>query len=81
MSLNLTVIVLTYNEELNIEECIRSLSPFDSRIVVVDSGSKDKTLDILKKYKVEVFKVYKDFSIFKIAQGNLNFKIPSHQPR
>ena len=55
MSLNLTVIVLTYNEELNIEECIRSLSPFDSRIVVVDSGSKDKTLDILKKYKVEIY--------------------------
>ena len=55
MPLNLTVIVLTYNEELNIEECIRSLSPFDSRIVVVDSGSKDKTLDILNKYKVEIY--------------------------
>jgi len=60
MGLNLTAIVLTYNEELNIEECIRSLLPVNCRIVVVDSGSEDRTKEILKKFKVEMY--YHEFT-------------------
>tara|TARA_B100000686_G_C16623441_1_gene880489 strand:+ start:138 stop:977 length:840 start_codon:yes stop_codon:yes gene_type:complete len=55
MQTNLTVIVLTHNEELNIEECLRSLVPLKCRIVVVDSGSSDKTLEIVQNHKVEIY--------------------------
>ncbi|MQG18978.1 MAG: glycosyltransferase family 2 protein [SAR202 cluster bacterium] len=55
MQTNLTVIVLTHNEELNIEECLRSLVPLKCRIVVVDSGSTDKTLEIVQNHKVEIY--------------------------
>jgi glycosyltransferase involved in cell wall biosynthesis len=41
--------LITYNEELNIAEALQSLSWADE-IVVVDSGSKDATLDICRRY-------------------------------
>ena len=36
-----TAIILTLNEEKNIEECIRSIQPVVERIVVVDSFRVD----------------------------------------
>ena len=43
--MNLSVIVITLNEEENLGQCLRSL-PFGAEIVVVDSGSTDKTKEI-----------------------------------
>lgn len=52
----ITPVILTYNEEPNIERTLSKLTWAD-RIVVVDSYSTDQTLEILKKYpKVDVFK-------------------------
>lgn len=44
-SLDLSVVILTKNEERNIAGCIASV-PFATEIVVVDSGSSDRTCDI-----------------------------------
>ncbi|NLI54253.1 MAG: glycosyltransferase, partial [Clostridiales bacterium] len=41
---DVTAIVLTLNEEKNIGECLRSVAGFCRRVVVVDSGSTDRTL-------------------------------------
>ena len=46
----LTVIVLTYNEEKNIETCLGSLQNWASEIIVVDSGSTDDTVNLSKKF-------------------------------
>jgi (heptosyl)LPS beta-1,4-glucosyltransferase len=46
----LTAVVITKNEEKNIAKCLNSLS-FVDEIIVVDSGSTDKTLEIVKTYK------------------------------
>ncbi|SVC89510.1 uncharacterized protein METZ01_LOCUS342364, partial [marine metagenome] len=54
--LDLTAVVLTYNEELNLEECLNSLLPLNCRIVAVDSGSDDKTIDILENFNVEIYR-------------------------
>jgi glycosyltransferase involved in cell wall biosynthesis len=42
----LTVVVLTHNEEIHIERCIRSLLPIASKIFIVDSFSTDRTVEI-----------------------------------
>lgn len=49
-----TVIILTYNEEKNIRACLDSVVDFSDHIFVVDSGSKDKTLEIINEYPVSV---------------------------
>lgn len=59
---NLTVVVLTFNEEANIEACLDSLAPVQAPVFVVDSFSKDRTLDILDQrgipYVQHAFKNY-----------------------
>lgn len=44
----LTVILLTFNEESNIGDCLDSLTGIQANIFVVDSYSKDQTLAILE---------------------------------
>jgi glycosyltransferase involved in cell wall biosynthesis len=46
--------LITYNEEVNIEEALQSLAWADE-IVVVDSGSTDATLDICRRYNARIF--------------------------
>ena len=52
---NITVIIHTYNEEKNIQECILSTKLLTENIIVIDMKSIDKTLDIVEKHKVQVF--------------------------
>jgi hypothetical protein len=51
----LSVIVLTKNEEDRIRACLESVKWADE-IIVVDSGSKDKTLEIAEKYTDKIIK-------------------------
>lgn len=56
----ISVIVPTYNEESNIEECLKSLSNqsiprSEYEIIVVDGNSKDRTREIAEKYADLVF--------------------------
>lgn len=53
--MDVTVIILTKNEELNIESCILSTKDFAQRIVVVDSGSTDKTCEIATNMGADVY--------------------------
>lgn len=48
--LNLSVIILTYNEELHIRRCIENILPIAKDIFIIDSFSTDKTLEIAKEY-------------------------------
>jgi len=50
----ITVVILTYNEEIHIERCIRSLWPVASRIFIVDSFSSDRTVEIAESLGAEV---------------------------
>lgn len=47
--LDLTVVVLTYNEERNLPDCLRSIEPLGCPLFVVDSGSTDRTVEISRK--------------------------------
>jgi glycosyltransferase involved in cell wall biosynthesis len=46
--------VMTYNEEHDIEVCLQSLR-WANEIIVLDSFSKDRTLEIAKKYTDKIF--------------------------
>ena len=48
--LDLSVIILTYNEELHIQRCIENVLPIAKDIFIIDSFSTDRTLGIAKKY-------------------------------
>ena len=52
---DVTFIILTKNEEINLPDCLESIKDFASRIVVVDSGSTDKTVEIAKSYNCDVY--------------------------
>ena len=51
---DLTTIILTYNEERNIANAINSVKKLAKRIVVVDSFSTDKTIEIAKSLGAEI---------------------------
>ncbi len=52
---DLTVLIITKNEENNIGKCIRSLRGIAKRIVVVDSFSTDRTAALAKKLGANVY--------------------------
>lgn len=77
MELGMTVIILTKNEEANIERCINSVKGWVERIVVVDSGSTDKTVELAENMGVEVFhhEPFIDYAKqFNWAIDNINIK-------
>lgn len=50
----ISVVVSAYNEEKNIEECLKSAS-FANEIILIDNTSTDKTADIASKYTSKIF--------------------------
>ncbi|MEN9999054.1 MAG: hypothetical protein RI922_2044 [Bacteroidota bacterium] len=53
MAISLSAVIITFNEERNIERCLASLQGVADEIVVIDSFSKDKTAEICAKYEVK----------------------------
>ncbi len=77
---DITAIILTKNEEVNIEKCIRSIKPIVKRIIVVDSGSGDRTVDIAKSLGADIlvnelkpFLYAKQF-LYGLENGNIDTK-------
>jgi glycosyltransferase involved in cell wall biosynthesis len=73
----ISVVIITFNEERYIEECIRSVSEVADEIVVVDSLSTDKTPEICKALGVRFiehpFKGYRDQKNFALTQASFNY--------
>ena len=71
----LTATIITRDEEHNIAEALKSLSWVDE-IVVIDSGSTDKTVEICRKYTDRVF--HRDWSGYVDQK---NYAVDRGQPR
>lgn len=53
--LDLTTIILTYNEEIHIRRCLENVCPFSKKVYVIDSPSTDRTVEICEEFpNVEV---------------------------
>ena len=62
MNTKITALAITYNEEDHIEKYIEQLS-FADEIIIVDSFSTDKTVELAKKYDVKLIqREFDDFS-------------------
>jgi len=57
--MQLSVVIITYNEEANIGRTLASVQPLvgdgKGEIIVVDSGSTDRTVEIAKSFAAKVF--------------------------
>lgn len=56
MPLPISVVVITYNEEDNIGRCLESVAGWVDEIVVVDSFSTDRTVEIAESYHARVIR-------------------------
>lgn len=76
MICSLTVIILTKNEENHICRCINSFSKIPSRIVIVDSFSTDKTVDIARELGADIYqrRFYNYAEQFQWAIENTNIQ-------
>ncbi len=72
----ISVCIITKNEEVNLEKCLAPLMPYGFEIIVVDTGSTDRTKEVALKYtdKVYDFEWCDDFS----AARNFSLKKASH---
>ncbi len=66
---SLSVCLITKNEERFLEDCLRSVKNVASQLIVVDTGSTDRTVAIAKKYGANVhsFDWCDDFSAARNA--------------
>ena len=51
---NISIVILTYNEELHIKRCLNNISKLTSDIYIIDCFSTDKTVDIAKSFNAKV---------------------------
>jgi glycosyltransferase involved in cell wall biosynthesis len=55
MTKKLSVTIITKNEEKSIARCLTSVSNIADEIILVDSGSTDKTCEIAREYGAKVY--------------------------
>lgn len=75
--MSVSVLILALNEEVNMRECLECVSWSDD-VVVLDSGSTDKTVEIAKEYGARViFRKLDDWSTHRQwAMKQIPFKYP-----
>lgn len=54
-SKQIAVLILTLNEEVNLPNALASIVPMDAEIVVVDSGSTDRTIEIARDAGASIY--------------------------
>lgn len=52
---DVTILILTKNEEINLRDCLKSVKGFAKRCVIVDSYSNDRTKEIALEYGADFY--------------------------
>ena len=75
--MNLSICIITKNEEQNIDRCLKALVPYGLETIVVDTGSTDRTKQIAARYTDRLydfpwcddFSAAKNFAIEKASHS------------
>ena len=75
--MNLSICIITKNEEQNIDRCLKALAPYGLETIVVDTGSTDRTKQIAARYTDRLydfpwcddFSAAKNFAIEKASHS------------
>ena len=62
--------IITFNEEKNIERCIKGLIDCVDEIVILDSFSTDRTKEICQRYDLRIFQ--KEWEGYSKTKNKLN---------
>ena len=54
-TISISVIIITKNEEKNIEACLQSVCGWADEVIVVDDESTDRTVELARKYTDRIF--------------------------
>ena len=54
MNKNFSFIILTFNEEVHLPRLLDSIKALDAPVYILDSGSKDDTIEIAHQYQAEI---------------------------
>jgi glycosyltransferase involved in cell wall biosynthesis len=75
--MKISATIITFNEESHIHRCLKSVQGLADEIIVVDSGSQDKTREIAEAYGAKVFSRrwtnYADQKNFASAQASYSW--------
>lgn len=55
MKAPISVCMIVKNEEKNLPHCLRSIRPYVEQIVIIDTGSTDKTLKVAKQFTSDIY--------------------------
>lgn len=77
----ISVVILTFNEEVNIKKCLQSVAWTDD-VIVIDSGSNDKTCEIAKSFNSKIlhrkFDNFANQRNYAIDHGDLKYNWVLH---
>ena len=74
----ITILMITFNEEHNMTLVLENIKDFASQIIILDSFSTDKTVEIAHSYGVEIFQ--RNFKNFGNQWNYACQKLPISQP-
>lgn len=74
--MNISLVMIVKNEEKNLAKCLNSVENLVDEIVIVDSGSTDKTIEIAKTFGAKIFK--REFDSFS-NQKNYALSIATNE--
>ena len=52
--LDISIIILTYNEEIHLRRCLENIKELAKDIFIIDSFSTDRTLEIAREYNTVI---------------------------
>lgn len=73
--MNIYIIIPAFNEEKTIKKIISEIKLFNKNIIVVNDGSVDSTLKILKKLKIKIINNQHNLGYVKSLEKGINYAL------